>query len=515
MITSGMAGYLCPKCGFELAHLDIAPNGSVRGLLGFFQKPGDTLNGRYRILKLLGKGGFGATYLVKDLKLNGKHRALKEIPELLFDENEVNLLSRLSHPAIPDITDRFKAGNMVYLVLEFGGSRTLGEESRRLGGRIPIPEIKSYMRQLCLALTYLHAHSPPIIHRDLKPDNILIDDNGQIMLIDFGTAREAPSETTTHIMAQTISKGFSPPEQALGTGTDTRADIYSFGATLYYLLTGRVPPAAHERVAGEDIEPPSSFVPGLSSEFDEVLLSTLSLNMNQRPTRVEDLIKGLIDRLSDQPGIVTPQISRTVRLGPDADRFAAHSPDSFTEPIRIPASDGIPGRLGERKRSKYLPAAVVFFLVMAAAGIGIYFYPFEKKIDLIIGGDCKCGINSGSFDSSLDGKAIKVVFSFETDSDSQIANQVKVVKDDQAVDDCRKWICPSPEITRGGFSGKPVTVKGKWKNENTFEAVAIYGKSRDFKEKPERKKPVPPFPDSKRRRTLMQILKELGGHRAE
>jgi serine/threonine-protein kinase len=98
--------YRCGKCNLELAHLDYAPNGAIRGVFGWLLAPGDVALDRYRIKSVLGKGGFGAAYLVDDLQLSGKHRALKEVPEMLFDEYETSLLSRLDHPAIPDIIER-------------------------------------------------------------------------------------------------------------------------------------------------------------------------------------------------------------------------------------------------------------------------------------------------------------------------------------------------------------------------------------------------------------------------
>jgi len=130
--------YRCANCYLQLAYLDVAANGTIRGLFGWLRASGEIIEGRYGVKSVLGRGGFGATYLVEDLRLNGKRRALKEVPELMFDEYETMLLSRLDHPSIPDIIDRSVACGMVYLVLEFGGSRTLGSELKRLQGRIPL-----------------------------------------------------------------------------------------------------------------------------------------------------------------------------------------------------------------------------------------------------------------------------------------------------------------------------------------------------------------------------------------
>ncbi len=285
--------YRCGGCGLELAHLDMAANGAVRGVFGWLLDLGSVVSERYRITGVLGKGGFGVTYLVEDLRLAGKRRALKEIPALLFDAYETNLLGRLNHPAIPDITDRLEQGGMVYLVLEFGGSRTLKSEQDRLGGQIPVFLLLPWVEQVCDALVYLHSQDPPIIHRDLKPDNILLDDNDRVMLIDFGIAKETGGEAVTRTIGRAVTHGFSPPEQVLGTGTDVRSDVYALGAILYAAITGKVPPPAHERVTGTALEPPASLVPEIPALLDATIRQALGLNLHARPQSVEELARTL------------------------------------------------------------------------------------------------------------------------------------------------------------------------------------------------------------------------------
>lgn len=328
--------YRCAKCSFELAHLDIAGNGSVRGIFGWLRVVGDTVQDRYRVKSVLGRGGFGATYLIEDLRLNGKRRALKEVPELLFDEYETTLLSRLNHPSIPDIIDRCVVDGMVYLVLEFGGSRTLASERKSLDGRIPLATLLPWMRQLCEVLTYLHSQNPPIIHRDLKPDNILLDEADRIMLIDFGIAKEATPSSMTRTLGRAATHGFSPPEQAMGTGTDERSDIYALGATLYALLTGTNPPAAHERVAGKPVQPPSELVPDLPPLLDETILKSLNLNVNQRHQSIAEfgrVLDNLAGRLVSAPLLTAENSSKTMMVGEVRSRTATRAPS-----IRIPTS---------------------------------------------------------------------------------------------------------------------------------------------------------------------------------
>jgi serine/threonine-protein kinase len=285
--------YRCAGCGLELAHLDMAANGAIRGVFGWLLDLGTVVQDRYRIAAVLGKGGFGVTYLVDDLRLQGKRRALKEIPELLFDEYETRLLGRLNHPAIPDIIDRLSLSGMVYLVLEFGGSRTLRSEQDRQGGRIPIFTLLPWVEQICDALIYLHSQDPPIIHRDLKPENILLDDNDRVMLIDFGIAKEAGRDNVTRTLGRAVTHGFSPPEQVMGTGTDARSDVYALGAILYAAITGRTPPAAHERVTGAVLEPPASFFPDIPPLLDTAIRQALELNLHVRQQTIAELVRTL------------------------------------------------------------------------------------------------------------------------------------------------------------------------------------------------------------------------------
>ena len=307
--------YRCPDCGTDLAHLDLAPNGMVRAVLGWLRRPGDVLHERYRIRGLLGKGGFAATYLVEDLRLNGKRRAAKEIPSIFFDERETEILSRLHHPALPDISDRFSSGEMVYLILEFGGDRTLESVWKAEGGPVPLEKLRPWIDQLCDALSYLHAQTPPIVHRDLKPANILLDEADRVMIIDFGIAKEASPDMATRTVARSVSHGFSPPEQALGTGTDERSDVYALGATLYALLTGELPPPAHERVAGAEMRAPRVINPALPAAVEAAILKALDLNISRRHASIEDFRTAISadrsDRVTSPASVGSP---RTVAI---------------------------------------------------------------------------------------------------------------------------------------------------------------------------------------------------------
>jgi len=374
--------YRCQQCKLELAHLDYTANGSIRGIFGWLLAVDAVIEGRYKIKSVLGKGGFGATYLVNDLRLSGKRRALKEVPKLLFDEYETSLLSKLDHPAIPDIIDHIDSEGMVYLVLKFGGSSTLGGERKRYPfNRIPQEILLPWMRQLCGVLIYLHKQTPPIIHRDLKPDNILLNEDERIMLIDFGIAKEAHPDKMTRTLGRAATMGFSPPEQVMGTGTDERADIYALGATFYALLTGQNPPAAHERVSGKELIPPSEYVPEVLPEVEEAIIQSLQVNMHHRQQTVKEFAIAL-------GGMDWTEDSRPVRSEEDDRPTLSASQASLLSQrpsagLKLPTS----GTAASRRSSKLQPVepqpttgliagipASAFGLGLAALVIGVGLY---------------------------------------------------------------------------------------------------------------------------------------------
>jgi serine/threonine-protein kinase len=304
-------GYTCQHCGFELAYLDYTATGGVRQVLGWVRNVGDIINERYQVQEILGRGGFGSTYLVSDLRLNGKRRALKEIPPNMFDDQEPMLLSKLDHPGIPDITDRFENEGLICLVLEFGGTDTMESKRKEFDGKIPLALLLPWLCQLCDVLDYLHSRQPQIIHRDLKPGNILLDENNRIRLIDFGIAKIAHPSEATHTLGRAISQGFSSPEQIAGAGTDHRSDIFGLGATIYFLISGVHPPSLTERIGNETLKPLTDLAPGIPPELDLAVAQALDLNPNKRQQSIKEFWDVFIALTPQSQRSIAPSLKHT------------------------------------------------------------------------------------------------------------------------------------------------------------------------------------------------------------
>ncbi|MEB3102694.1 serine/threonine protein kinase [Ferviditalea candida] len=205
---------------------------------------GDILGDRYRIVSLLGQGGMGNVYLAEDLKLAGKKWAVKESFHLPANSEqfiaEAELLIRLNHPYLPNIIDYYSPNfqGYAYLVMDYIRGSTLMQKFTEHKQSMPVPEVVGIALQLCDVFHYLHHISPsPIIYRDLKPSNVMLDEQGNVRLIDFGIARNLKR----HQQADTLqigTIGFAAPEQFELLQTDPRTDLYSLGALMYFLLSG-------------------------------------------------------------------------------------------------------------------------------------------------------------------------------------------------------------------------------------------------------------------------------------
>ncbi len=260
---------------------------------------GSLLYNRYRILEIMAKGGMGAIYRATDESL-GVQVALKE--NLISTEEalrqfrlEATLLAGLRHPNLPRVTDHFEIKDQgQYLVMDYID----GSDLRQLiadRGTLPEDEVVFIGAATCDALAYLHNQQPPIIHRDIKPGNIKITANGQVFLVDFGLAKIAQPGQSTTTGAQALTPGYSPPEQ-YGKGTNSSSDIYSLGATLYAISTGKIPEDGLARAVGSaTLTPIRSYNSSFSENTASVIEKAMAVAPDKRYKMAEDFKNALLN----------------------------------------------------------------------------------------------------------------------------------------------------------------------------------------------------------------------------
>jgi eukaryotic-like serine/threonine-protein kinase len=249
--------------------------------------PGQILNNRYRIVKLLGQGGYGAVYKAWHLNLNIVC-AIKENLDTSAEAQrqfarEATLLATLRHPNLPRVIDHFSMhGQGQYLVMDYVEGDDLQVMLDRIGGPLPEAAVLPWIIQVCDALSYMHSQKPPVIHRDIKPANIKITPQGQAVLVDFGIAKVYNPNLKTTKGARGVTPGYSPPEQYGQGTTDLRSDIYCLGATLYTLLTNQVPTESVQRTLGAALPAPRLLNLQISHAVENAILRALAVQPNDR-----------------------------------------------------------------------------------------------------------------------------------------------------------------------------------------------------------------------------------------
>ncbi len=269
---------------------------------------GQVLNSRYRIVKLLGQGGFGAVYRAWDSNLN-KPCAVKEnldtSPEAQRQfTREATVLANLSHSNLPRVTDHFiLPGQGQYLVMDFVDGDDLATILRQRGS-VPVQQAVVWISQVADALAYLHSRQPVVVHRDVKPANIRVTPEGKAMLVDFGLVKVYTAQLKTTMGARAVTPGYAPPEQYGQGSTDARSDIYALGATLHNLLTGQDPLESVQRMSGDQMKPVHQINPSIPVAIGQAIERSMRLEPTQRFQEVREF-KAAINAM-DTPVIVRP-----------------------------------------------------------------------------------------------------------------------------------------------------------------------------------------------------------------
>lgn len=254
----------------------------------------------------------GSIYLAEDNRLEGRQCAVKEVqqdPKLPDDlrqqgreqfYREASVLARLDHPTLPKVSDFFSEGESDYLVMDYipgDDLKSLMINERRKGRFIPVSDILKWADQLADALSYLHHQDPPVIHRDIKPSNLKITPQGLVKLVDFGLVKQLlPDEMTITVIQGRGTALYTPLEQYGGdTGhTDSRSDIYAFGATLYHLMTNTAPVEAKQRFLHPDaLVPPRELNPAIPQDVEDTILWAMALHPDSRPSSIDEFREAL------------------------------------------------------------------------------------------------------------------------------------------------------------------------------------------------------------------------------
>ncbi len=211
---------------------------------------GELINGIYEVISVIDKGGMSVVYLAMNRRAN-KQWAIKEVRKTgdkkldVVRQNlivEIDMLKKLNHPNLPSIIDVIDRDDSFLIVMDYIQGKSLQKILKSDGAQSQESVVRWGM-QICDVLQYLHSQNPPIIYRDMKPANVMLKPDGNITVIDFGTAREFKMESTEDTTCLG-TKGYAAPEQYRGNKhhqTDERTDIYNLGVTLYHLLTNKHP----------------------------------------------------------------------------------------------------------------------------------------------------------------------------------------------------------------------------------------------------------------------------------
>ena len=295
--------------------------------------PYDTyLQGRFRIVRPLGKGGMGQVYEAMDEALECKvaiKQTFARTEELRKAfRREAKLLANLRHHNLPRVTNHFFEGDGQFIVMDFVEGDNLERRLERRGIPFGVTEVRPLADQLLDALEYLHGLPSCILHRDIKPANIKLSENGSVYLLDFGLAKGSFDTVggagTGNLSVYGYTAHYAPLEQITAAGTTPQSDLYALGATLYHLLTGQMPVAAGERYSQieqdfrDPIIPAASINPHISDGVTQFLERAMQMSRRDRFQSAREMRQAL-DSICDSDSvarITTPgfQVIETANL---------------------------------------------------------------------------------------------------------------------------------------------------------------------------------------------------------
>jgi len=337
---------------------------------------GEVINNRYRIVKILGQGGFGAVYRAWDTSFN-MPCALKENLETTPQaqrqfEREARMLRTMKHANLPLVADYFIIpGKGQYLIMDFIDGQDVEHLLEEKGGALPTDQVLNWIGQICDALEYMHLQNPPVIHRDIKPANIRITPQGQAILVDFGIAKSYDPSLKTSTGARALTPGYAPIEQYGQGKTDARTDIYALGATAYTMLTGERPLESVQRTVEDTLKPINLINPTLSEALAQAISKAMSIDPNKRfasATAFKHALLKTDDNLDHEQEFITATV--IAPMPEDITPFVQSAADSSQVSSSRPQTAksiqwGVLGGVG-------LTILVVGLIIFSASGVFIY-----------------------------------------------------------------------------------------------------------------------------------------------
>jgi serine/threonine-protein kinase len=359
---------------------------------------------KYQLLQVVGQGGFGITYKgVLFTEIKGPLGAIRtEVPigikeyffkdycyrasdgltvsvhsetgQLLFRKfkdkliKEAKILSDVHHPNIVNVLDVFEENNTAYIAMEYIAGHSLKYILER-NGVMPEDKLLKYMHQIGRALQFVHEKN--ILHLDIKPSNILIDKNDNARLIDFGVSKRYDIENTeTSATMLTLSKGFASIEQYDNEGTHLFSpcpDIYSLGATMYNLLTGKIPTESILR-ATRTLPNPSTLNPGITSGTENVILKAMQINPADRYQTIAEMLKDLdMPPFEEQAGNNYPEESNLPEEGEEENTMFYNT--TLIQPHNKTKLSET--RKKRKKRIRILTISLISIFIAAGASVAI------------------------------------------------------------------------------------------------------------------------------------------------
>lgn len=372
--------------------------------------------GKYKLKQVIGQGGFGITYKgIWHTEVKGSLGAMRtEVPvcikeyffkdycvrdaysfrvkvhsdtgKLLFDKfkekliKEAKILSEVHHPYIVNVLEVFEENNTAYIAMESIAGNSLKDKLAK-EGMLPEAEVLRYIHQIGEALQFVHQKN--ILHLDIKPSNILIDKDNNARLIDFGVSKRydvGEQETSTTML--TLSKGFASIEQYDNEGIQSFSpcpDIYSLGATMYNLLTGKIPTESILR-ATRPFARPRELNPAISEQTEQVILKAMEIIPANRYQSVEEMMNALGGSDYKKLDVSTPQDLSDSEGDEETTLLYSSSPKDDQEETLLNATiEELVQKVKEKKSSHSMVVVTTsVLLLVAGSAAGLYYYE-EKK----------------------------------------------------------------------------------------------------------------------------------------